>query len=305
MEKFKEIIFLKNLKRVGKATIYGKYWNLLINSKGLDDLILSFLKFESKFTNEDLQKAKYSAEELYDYVINSEIEVITVFDENYPKQLLDMGNKRPLILYVKGDVEVLAKPNIAVIGTRMPSKLSQEFEEQLVKSIVNESNRVIISGLALGCDKIAHQTTINENKLTIAILPSGVNVIKPAKHKKLAEEIIANGGCLISEYDPDKTAYKSTYIERDQIVAAFSDATFVVECGVKSGTMHTVNAAKKFNKQIFSYLPNDMTNGAYDGNKFILENNFNAVPVKSIDEFLDDLENINQDKHVSKQQSLI
>ena len=305
MEKFKEILFLKSLKRVGKATIYGKYWEILNKSNGLEDLIINIQKIESKFSQEDLQKVKDSVEKSYEYILNSNIDVITVFDENYPKQLDVMGNKRPLILYVKGNLQSLYKPNIAVIGTRKPSNSSQKFENEVVKEIVNSSNRVVVSGLALGCDKIAHQTTVDEKKATIAILPSGVDVIKPSKHKKLAEQIIETGGCLVSEYEPNSKAFKSTYVERDQIVAAFSDATFVVECGVKSGTMHTVEAAQKFNRQIFAYLPNDLKNSSFEGNKFILDNNYDAIPVESVEKFLEDLKNIQLDNIESKQQTLI
>ena len=102
-----------------------------------------------------------------------------------------MGNKKPLILYVKGNVDALTKPNIAVIGTRKPSDLSQSFEENLVRNLVNSTDCVVVSGLALGCDKIAHQATVDENKSTIAILPSGVNVITPSSNKKLAESFIS------------------------------------------------------------------------------------------------------------------
>jgi len=303
MEKFKEILFLKSLKRVGKATIYGKYWEILNNSQGLEDLIINIQEFESKFSQDDLQKTKDLVEQSYEYILNSNIDVITVFDENYPTQLEIMGNKRPLILYVKGNLEALSKPNIAVIGTRKPSNLSQKFENEVVKEIVNISNRVVVSGLALGCDKIAHQTTVDENKVTIAILPSGVDVIKPAKHKKLAEQIIETEGCLVSEYEPNKSAFKSTYVERDQITAAFSDAILVVECGIKSGTMHTVDAAKKFDKQIFCYSPNNLNIGSFDGNKYILDYNYNAIPIESIDKFLEDLNNINAESHKSNQQT--
>lgn len=255
MEKFKELLFLKNLKRVGKATIYKKYWNILTNCSDFDELILK-IQENSKFTREDIDEAIEKSSELYDYVNNDkEIHVITVFDENYPKKLMVMKNKRPLILYVKGNVDTLTKPNISVIGTRKPSNESQIFEKELVKSIVNDSNRVVVSGLALGCDKIAHQTTVDENKITIAILPSGVNVIKPASNKILAEQILETGGCLVSEYEPDSKVFRGNYVERDAIVAAFSDATFVVECGIKSGTMHTVNAAIDYNRQIYCYSP--------------------------------------------------
>lgn len=300
MGKFRELLFLKSIKRVGKKTIYDKYWDILESSTDFDDLVK---KMSSKYSDDKIQDALVKSETAYNQVIeNKEIQVITVLDDNYPEKLMVMGNERPLILYVKGNVESLYKQNIAIIGTRNPSDSSQDFESNLVKNIVNSTDRVVVSGLALGCDKIAHQATVDENKVTIAVLPSGVNVIKPAKHKQLAQDIIDAGGCLVSEYDPEATVYKSTYVERDKIVAAFSDATFVVECGVKSGTMHTVNFAKEYNKQIFSYLPQDRPDGSYDGNEDILKNNEEAIKVENIDQFMDDLSKLNAKKQSGSKQ---
>jgi len=306
MNKFKELLFLKSIKGLGKVNINNKYLDLLDEFSDLDDLI-SEMEYKFNFSYDKLEAAKIKAEEIYDYVVNNpEIEVITLFDDNYPKKLRDMESKKPLILYVKGNIDALTKPNLAVIGTRNPSDLSQYFEENLVKHIVNATERVIVSGLALGCDKIAHQTTVDENKITIAVLPSGVDVIKPAKHKKLAQDIIDTGGCLISEYEPDKSVFKSTYVERDQIVAAFSDATFVVECGVKSGTMHTVNAAKDFNRQIYAYLPDEKPEDSYDGNEFILDTIDSSLKVDNIEEFLEELNSLNVIKKTkSVQQTLM
>ena len=295
-DKIKEILLLKNLKRVGKSAIYGKYWDLLNNAKDVDDLILKIGQKESKFSKEDLLKAKNDAEELHDYILNSDIQVITVFDNEYPEKLDVMGNKRPLILYIKGNAEALTKPNISVIGTRKPSQLSQEFEKNLVKSIVNNSQRVVVSGLALGCDKIAHQTTVEEGKITIAVLPSGVNVIKPTSNKNLAQNIIKTGGCLVSEYEPNKDVNQGSYVERDKIVAAFSDAIFVVECGVKSGTMKTVKAAYDYQKTIYSYLPDEKSDGSYDGNEFILSEFDNSIRVENIEDFINDLNTIKSEK---------
>lgn len=294
MEKFRELLFLSSIKRVGKKTIYNKYWDILESSTDFDDLVK---KMSSKFSEDKIKDALIKSEAVYNHVIeNNEIQVITVLDDNYPEKLNIMGNEKPLILYVKGNVEALYKPNIAVIGTRNPSNLSQDFESDLVKKIINSTDRVIVSGLALGCDKIAHQTTVDENKITIAVLPSGVNVIKPAKHKKLAQQIIETGGCLVSEYEPNKGPNKGSYLERDAIVAAFSDATFVVECGIKSGTMHTVDAANEYGRQIYSYLPENRPDKSYEGNAFILKNNEDAIKVEDINEFLDELGNSNPKK---------
>lgn len=294
MIKLKEILFLKNLKGVGKSAINSKYMSILKESDDFYDLV-SEVELTSKFDTSEIKIAMDKAENAYDELFNSDINVITAFDEKYPEKLKIMGNKKPPLLYIKGNIDALDKPNISIIGTRKPLAQSQEFERELVKNILNSTDKVIISGLALGCDKIAHQTTVDENKYTIAVLPSGVNVIKPAKHKKLAQDIIDTGGCLVSEYDPNATVYKSTYVERDRIVAAFSDATFVVECGIKSGTMHTVNFAKEYNRQLFCYLPQDRPNESYDGNRFILKNNNDAIKVENIEKFLNDLKNASID----------
>ena len=134
MKKFKEILFLKNLKRVGKATIYKKYWDILNDSKDFGELVLEIRK-DSKFSDDDIDNAIQNAQNLYDDVNNNqEIQAITVFDDNYPEKLSVMENKRPLILYVKGNVDVFTKPNISVIGTRKPSDESQSFEKELVKA---------------------------------------------------------------------------------------------------------------------------------------------------------------------------
>lgn len=305
MIKFKEILFLNSLKGVAKATIYKRYWHMLNDSDDFYDLV-SEVELNSKFTTEEIKKAMDDAENEYDEILNSEIDIITVFDENYPEKLNVMDNRRPLVLYVRGDVNALTKPNIGIIGTRKPSELSQCFEQDLVKNIVNNTDRVVVSGLALGCDKVAHQTTVDENKITIAVLPGDVINVKPASHKNLAEEIIKNGGCLISEYQPGIRVQKGNYIERDEIVAAFSDAIFVVECGVESGTMHTVNFAKEYKRQIYSYLPDERPQKSFDGNEFILQNNQDALKVENIDEFLEDLENLKTKKTTrSVQQTLL
>lgn len=292
MNKLKELLFLKNIKGVGKAKIYKTFWNVLNELSDLDDFC-SELEYKFKIPYNNLEEAKYKAEAIYDSIINSpDIHVITVFDEEYPNQLDVMGNQKPLFLYVKGNLDALSKPNIAFIGTRNPSPLSERFEDDLVRKIVNKTDRVVVSGLALGCDRIAHQATVDEDRITIAILPSGVDVIKPANNKELAMEIIEKGGCLVSEYEPNETAHKHTYVQRDQIVAAFSDATFVVECGIGSGTMHTVDAAFNYYKPIFAYLPDEIPQNSFDGNVDILENKIGSIKVNDADEFVMNSDNL-------------
>ena len=141
-----------------------------------------------------------------------------------------MAEKSRIVLYIKGNAKALTNPNIAVVGTRHPSEWSQKVEERLVKKILELSDRVVVSGLALGCDKIAHEATVDEGK-----------------------------------------ANRSYFVERDAIVAALSDVTFVVECDVKSGTMHTVDAASEYKRRLSCYYPPSMEMGGYAGNEFMVK----------------------------------
>jgi len=270
MKKIREILFLKSIKGIGKTTIYKKYWSLLNDCKNLDELMDGVRKHNTNFTDDDLREAQVKADLIISNLEKmSDIQAITVFDKEYPARLQVMNEKRPLILYVKGDIHSLDGDTIALIGTRKPSDWSQKIEVQLTRKILELSDRVIISGLALGCDAIAQKATVEAGRKTVAVLPSGVNCIVPASHKSLAVAILDQGGCLLSEYEPDMQAFKKTFVERDAIVAALSDITFAVECGVDSGTMHTVNAAYDYNKTIACYYPKDFAKGEYLGNLYM------------------------------------
>ncbi|MBR5624634.1 DNA-protecting protein DprA [bacterium] len=281
MIKFKEILFLKSLNGVGKSAIYTKHWDALKNANGIDSLKEAVALNDHKLSQDNIEEAAKKAELLFNEITDYyDINVITVFDKAYPEKLNVMGKKRPLVLYVKGDPGVLNNPSIAVVGTRNPSGWSISVEEKLIKKILEISDRTIISGLAQGCDYIAHDTTVKENKTTIAVLPSGVNVITPPAHKQLAASIIETGGCIVSEYEPDVLSFKPFFVERDAIVAALSDVTLVVECGTKSGTMYTVEASCSYQRPVACYYPDDLNKGCYDGNDFIV-NYKNAVKISN------------------------
>lgn len=285
MSKLKEILFLKSIKGFGKKTIYMRYYEELKKINDLESLKELVRCKDKRISDEELQKAEQKAEELYAQISNSkEIVAITVYDELYPKQLNVMKMDRPLVLYAKGNVDALKGDNIAVIGTRKPCEWSIKVEQRLVKKIIELSDRVVVSGLALGCDKIAHETIVNEKEKTIAVLPSGVNVITPASHKKLAKDIIENGGCLISEYEPDAKAFKTTFVERDAIVAALSDVVLAIECEEKSGTMHTVSAANKYQTALACYYDEKyIDNPVFSGNKHMI-NAYGALKISDTDD---------------------
>lgn len=299
MEKFLEILFFKQIKGIGNAAINKKYLNVIKEANGIDECINKVLEGQYKINTEFMLEAKEKALTKFKNITEQiDITVLTILDPEYPKRLNDLKNKRPPIIYAKGNINTLNEKSIAVVGTRTPSIWSQRIEEKLVKRIIELSGKVIVSGLALGCDKIAHESTIEMNGRTVAVLPSGVNVITPSAHKSLVQEILEHEGCIISEYEPDQKAKMSTYVARDGLIAALSNSTFVIECGMKSGTMHTVDAAVKMNRNVACYYTNENGKGDFTGNRSILEGKgaTKVTRLEELKEYLLNIDNVKENK---------
>lgn len=155
--------------------------------------------------------------------------VVAIGDDNFPPHRGFVKNsERPIFLFYRGDISLLSanSKNVAVIGLLNPSQEIETIERKLVSGLVT-SGAVIVSGLALGCDSIAHQQALASNGKTVAILPSPLSDIMPAKNKDLANDIVARGGLLISEYltaPKSKMELSGRYQERDRLQALFSDS---------------------------------------------------------------------------------
>ena len=284
MNKLFELLFINSFRGVGKKTIHRKYADAIWRCENITDLIETYLPMIRVFTSAEIDQAKESAQRQIEELERSQgVTAISFFDERYPEPVKALGDSAPLILYVKGDETSLKDRNIAVVGTRNPSDHTVAVERNLVGKIIELSGSTIVSGLAFGCDRIAHETAVNRKRKTVAVLPSGVENVVPSQHKELAEQIIVGGGCLVSEYKIHAPATRGTFVERDSLIAALSETTVVAECGVKSGTMHTVDAAVKLKRKIACYMPADLTNGSYDGNLHMIQN-LGAIPLKNTED---------------------
>jgi DNA processing protein len=163
---------------------------------------------------------------------------------------------KPFALFYKGDISLLKKSNlnIAVIGVLNPDK-KIELSEKMVTTNILKHNAAIVSGLALGCDTIAHKTALENGAKTIAILPSPLNKIIPKENIELAKEIVAKGGLLIGEYYDEpksKNDMVSRFIVRDRLQALFSDAVLLAasyapnNLGNDCGSRHAMSKAKEY-----------------------------------------------------------
>lgn len=176
------------------------------------------------------------------------IDFVHCKDKNYPV-MLNQVYDAPYGLFVRGNLSVLNTPAVSIVGTRNPSvsgfKTTFNFSKELTTL-----GYTVVSGLALGIDTAAHKGTILSGK-TIAVLACGLENIYPSANKKLAVEIIKNGGCLISEYSPGEPPLKWRFIQRNRIISGLSEATVVMESPPKSGALITADFALEQNRDLY------------------------------------------------------
>ncbi len=196
-----------------------------------------------------------------------EIKSCNKSDECYPKHLRELSSS-PDVLYYVGDISVCDSIIIAIIGKRDVHKRYLEIARQYGE-LLAKKGYTVLNGLAVGCDTHALEGAIAANGRTIAVMPSGLDEIYPKSNQKLAEKIIENGGCLISEYPNGTKPQKYTFVQRDRIQAILSNKVLVVATEKDGGTMHTVDYARKFAKPLGCYVEDESDIMA--GNRMLID----------------------------------
>ena len=200
--------------------------------------------------------------------------IIEYADILYPDKLREIKNP-PVRLYTKGNIELLKSIGIAIVGSRTNTQYGEKMCKTFTKKLV-EYEFTIISGLAIGIDAIAHKTCIKYSGKTIAVLPSGIGNIYPAKHRELANEILMNGGLILSEYEENIKADSEKFLERNRIVAGLAKGTLVIEGGIRSGTSVTARYTKNLNKPVFC-VPSSLENSKGLGTNELIKNGSKLV----------------------------
>jgi DNA processing protein len=197
---------------------------------------------------------------------------ITILDLNYPNELRRLSDP-PYVLFLKGQQEILHKKKIAIIGSRKMCSYAKIMTDRLIASV--SSNYVVVSGLAHGVDGCAHQCALQYKIGTIAVLAFGFDTMYPKAHLSLAQDIECNG-LLISQYPPHTPIEKYRFVERNRIIAALSDVVCVMQAGIKSGTMSTVNAALDCGIDVFC-LPYHVDEPYGEGNNLLIQQGANIL----------------------------
>ncbi len=179
-----------------------------------------------------------------------EIKKLTFRGGNLPEALQKIASP-PKQLFCRGASleELLKRPRVAIVGSRGPTAYGKQVTAQLARELA-EQGIVIISGLALGIDAVAHQATLEIGGLAIAVLPGQVDKIYPRTNRRLGEEILAKGGALVSEYAEGEISFKQNFIARNRLVAGLAQAILIPEAAEKSGSLHTARFAVEQGKDV-------------------------------------------------------
>ena len=185
------------------------------------------------------------------------VTVLSVEDRCYPPRLKEIYDP-PLVLYVRGNPEVLPQPGIAMVGTRHPTPYGSGMAERLACDLAAQG-LVIISGMARGVDTASHRGAISAKGKTVAVFGAGVDVIYPKENSRLSEQILALGGALISEFRMGTFAAPQNFPIRNRILSGMSVGVLVVEAAEYSGTRITARCALEQNRDVFA-VPGNVTN---------------------------------------------
>lgn len=230
--------------------IFGKLENLMkVDGKE----ILKIKNLNSKLLKNIVKYRSYlRIDKIKEFLYNNKIQYVCIKDKDYPSRLTHIYDPPPILFY-KGDISFLEEEHIlAVIGSRTPTQYGLSCVRKLAREL-SEAGVNIVSGLALGIDSEAHMACIKgKNGKTAAILGSPLDNIRPATNMHVAENILENGGVIISEYFLGSKVNPLNFVFRNRIISGLCEGILIVEAAKKSGALTTAKYATEQNKDVFA-----------------------------------------------------
>lgn len=207
------------------------------------------------------------ADKIISKMQDNDVIAVTCFSDDFPQSLTYIDDK-PYILFCQGDVSLLDTQCIAVIGTRKASVYGRRIAKDF--TAVLSEKFTIVSGLAYGVDSIAHESTLENDGKTIAVMGSGILHVYPTSNKSLAEKIVKNGGLIVSEYGLHEIPAPYHFPHRNRIVSGLSRGLLVCQAPLKSGTNSTVELALEQGKDVF-VVPGEIYDVGFAGNNKLIK----------------------------------
>ncbi len=212
-------------------------------------------------------RARTAAEKEAKLVYDSGATFITMRDADYPQRLLEIYDP-PAVLWIRGNVELLSRPGIAVVGTRAPSAYGAGMSELLSRDLANR-RLVIMSGMARGIDTAAHTGALDAGGKTVAVWGTGLDVVYPKDNKRLAESIVLSGGTIVTEYPMGTFPAPQNFPIRNRILSGLSVGVLVIEAAEYSGTRITARCAMEQNRDVYAVPGNVTSKGSWGPNTLI------------------------------------
>lgn len=201
------------------------------------------------------------------------VKLIFYGERGYPEALAEQPCP-PFMLYYKGCADLNHPRSVSIVGTRLASEYGREGCNMVVEHLRSYSP-LIVSGLAYGIDIASHKAALENGLQTVAVLPNGLDMIYPSRHRDIAVQMVSQGG-LLTEFPRGTAPQKPNFVKRNRIIAAISQALVVVESRIKGGSMITAEFACSYNKDIFA-LPGRITDTNSFGCNYLIARNVAAI----------------------------
>ena len=285
------LIALNQIEKIGDRRIYEliKHYESVESifedkEKNLKELIEKKFKFKvNDFSkNEILDKAENIIKKSEEYGI----EILSLFDKEYPFNLKQIDNP-PYILYYKGDLKKLRRNSVSIVGTRNPTNESKKYAFDIASKL-SALNITVVSGMAKGIDKEAHLGAISSLVNTAAVLGNGIDIVYPSENVKVYNKLIESG-IVVSEFEVGRKPDRMNFPRRNRIISGLSYATIMVEASSKSGALITVDYALNQGREVY-IAPYDEKLKEYFGNHKLYKEG--AKIIYDITDILEDFDSI-------------
>jgi DNA processing protein len=262
-----DVLGKKLMSVCGSAeAVFTEKRNALLKAERVGELIV-----DSILANRN--KALELAEKELEFIKRYKIRALFYTDKDYPARLKECVDG-PLMIYFKGNANLNHPRIIAVVGTRRATNYGKEICEKLIEGL-KSLDVLVVSGLAYGIDTCAHKNALDKGLQSIAVLAHGLDRIYPPLNKSLAERMLHQGG-LLTDFPSGTNPDRENFPSRNRIIAGISDATIVVEAGMKGGALITAEIANSYNRDVFS-VPGNIGNYYSEGCNFLIKTNRAAL----------------------------
>lgn len=243
------------LPGVGPATLRNVSRVPGFENLKIDQVASEVPRLQAAMSDKAWSDALEKAEEQIYLAKRSECRILSQLDADYPK-LLATTKDDPFIIWFRGTLSATPEYSVAIVGTREPTNHGKIITQRVTRFFVDQGWS-IVSGLALGCDGIAHQEAVDAGGHTVAVLAHGLQTISPSNHRALSEDILNSGGALISQYPLGREAIPQQFVQRDKTQAGLAQGVVMIQSDLKGGSLHAARATLDYGRWLAVPYPTE------------------------------------------------